>query len=475
MNDSPKTYSLKRRLAVWFTSCSFILIAIYGAISYWQMTAVMEREDDEQLKNRFRSIKATLESGDQNIALLKAQIEHRPVTGHFTETLIRILDKNGGVIAETFGMSEELPQSKFSHALPLAGSDGQEIRSKSGNEYHVMSIVVLSEVSSAEGHVIQIGMNRTYENEFLEEQRISLAIFLAVAFVVCALVGSRIASRGLTPVTNMIATVQRIRSTTLEERVDSRGAPVELYELAATFNDMMDRLEDAFRRVNQFSSNIAHELRSPVNILRGEIEVALGQPRSSGEYHETLTSALEECARLSKVIDALLFLSRAEDPATQIVREEVDVENELKTVKEFYDAAAADRGIEIHLQCAKSLKAKLDPTLFHRAVANLISNALDHTPPAGEIVVTATMQSAPQELSVAVQDNGSGIPPESLPHVFDRFFRHDTSRSGASERFGLGLAIVKSIAILHQGRVEAAASIGKGTKITIYFGKQNGI
>src|SRR2546423_538318 len=136
-----------------------------------------------------------------------------------------------------------------------------------------------------------------------------------------------------------------MRSPTVHERVAVGGFPAELFRLASTFNERFDRLEESFTRLARFSADIAHELRTPVNVLRGEAEVALGKPRSSDEYREVLGSCLEECGRLAHLIDSLLFLARAENPETQIAKERVDVGRELAIVRDFYEAAAADSGV----------------------------------------------------------------------------------------------------------------------------------
>jgi two-component system heavy metal sensor histidine kinase CusS len=270
----------------------------------------------------------------------------------------------------------------------------------------------------------------------------------------------------------MAETTRRIRSTTLNERIALAGLPAELSLLARTFNAMLDRLEESFERLSRFSADIAHELRTPVNNLRGEAEVALGKPRAPEEYREILGSSLEECGRLSRLIDSLLFLARAESPQVEICREAVDVGRELEAVRDFYDAAAADAGITLTAQAPAGIVADLDRTLFQRAIGNLVANALAHTPPGGSIRLTATADR--DGARVVVADTGGGIPRENLPHVFDRFYRVDGARSTASGRVGLGLAIVKSIATLHRGSAEITSEVGRGTQVALFFPRPPG-
>ncbi len=242
----------------------------------------------------------------------------------------------------------------------------------------------------------------------------------------------------------MAATAGHISSTNLRERILPEGYPFELASLAGTFNKMLDRLEESFERISRFSADIAHDLRTPVNNIRGEAEVALARARTIDEYRDVVESCLEEAVRLSDLIGDLLFLARAESPLTHLRRERVDVAELLGGMREYYEASAAVGGISLSTSLsAGPVVAELDRTLVQRAVGNLVSNAMAHTPPGGSVVLATNAENA--SIRIEVSDTGLGIPAEALPRVFDRFFRVDTSRSQASGGTGLGLAIVQSI------------------------------
>ncbi len=194
-----------------------------------------------------------------------------------------------------------------------------------------------------------------------------------------------------------------------------------------------------------------------------------------------IESCLEEAVRLSDLIGDLLFLARAESPLTHLRCEQVDIGELLGGVREYYEASAADSGVSLTTTVAgEPLIAELDRTLLQRAVGNLVSNALAHTPPGGTVVLGASVDSLKRDSSstavsdtdsstirIEVSDTGVGIPAEALPRVFDRFFRVDSSRSQGSGGTGLGLAIVQSIALLHGGNVEVASQPGQGTRVTL--------
>jgi two-component system heavy metal sensor histidine kinase CusS len=230
---------------------------------------------------------------------------------------------------------------------------------------------------------------------------------------------------------------------------------------------MLDRLAESFERLTRFSSEIAHELRTPINNLRGEVEVAFAKPRSAEEYREALGSALEECDRLARMIDGLLFLARAEHPTAQTSRDPLDLTAEMEMVRAFYDAAAAEAGIQLRVSFADRLMARLDRALFQRALGNLVANALAHTPRGGTVTLSARADA--RGVAVEVADSGCGIDAAHLPFLFDRFYRVDRSRSSATGNVGLGLAIVKGIVELHGGSVDVESRVGSGTRFVLHF------
>jgi two-component system heavy metal sensor histidine kinase CusS len=325
-------------------------------------------------------------------------------------------------------------------------------------------------VSSAttQTDTIQIAIDISQKEALLARYRFWFWSVLLATFAIFPVVGYQIARRGIRPVEEMATTARHISSTNLRERILPEGYPFELASLASTFNQMLDRLEESFERISRFSADIAHDLRTPVNNIRGEAEVALVRARSAGEYRDVIESCLEESVRLSDLISDLLFLARAESPLTQLRRERVDVGELLGGVREYYETSAADAGVSLIAAAAdEPVIAQLDRTLLQRAVGNLVSNALAHTQPGGAVVLATDADFS--TIRIEVSDTGVGIPAEALPKVFDRFFRVDSSRSQASGGTGLGLAIVQGIALLHGGNVQISSQLGQGTRVTLHM------
>jgi two-component system, OmpR family, heavy metal sensor histidine kinase CusS len=322
-------------------------------------------------------------------------------------------------------------------------------------------------MSTPEGYRIQVARDYTLQTGIIASYRRKLWTFLGIGLLLSVQAGFLIARRGMRPVEEIAGTLRRIGSSTLGERVKMAGLPSELALLASTFNQTLDRLEDAFARMARFSSDIAHELRTPIANLRGESEVALSRARSVTEYREVLESSLEECLRLSTMIDRLLFLARAENPETQIQREQVNLTKELQNVCEFYEAAASDASIVLESVAPPTLIGYVDRTLLQRALSNLIENSLSHTGPGGHIRLEASSSNG--SLMISVADDGCGIPAEHIPRVFDRFHRVDAARSQKNGGAGLGLSIVKSVASLHGGEAGIDSDLGNGTRVTLTF------
>jgi len=452
-----RPWSLAARLSAWHIASTFLLLAAATGFLYWALVRGFEREDDHHLAEKINVLGALLDDPARNARMITWEVEVESVTHPGARLLSRILDRDGRAVTETTGMSQELPAALFSG--PGTAGRGLQVQA-GGKAYRLMA-------GEARGFRIQVATDLGHERELLAAYRRQLWLVLGVGLLLSVLVGYRISHRGMRPLKEIAAAMRRTSSTRLKERIEARGLPAELSALAATFNAMLDRMEESFNRLSQFSSDIAHELRTPVNNLRLDVEVALARERPEAEYRETLGSLLEEFVRLSRLIDSLLFLARTENPQTQIAREALRVDRELGAIREFYEAPSSEGGIALRVDAPQPITAALDRTLFQRAVGNLVENALAHTPAGGTVTLSAA--EGEEGVLVAVADTGEGIPASELEHVFDRFRRADPSRSRHSGGLGLGLAIVKSIAALHGGEVRLESEVGHGTRVTLVF------
>ena len=319
---------------------------------------------------------------------------------------------------------------------------------------------------------VYVALDLNFERNILAQFRTSFISVLAICLLVVVFLGFRFARFSFSPVKDIIDTTGRITGTAMRERVVTAKLPLELLPLATNINTMLDRLESSFERLSRFSSDIAHELRTPINNIRGEAEVTLASDRAVGEYRETLASILEEFTRISAMIDSLLFLAKAESPELRLKTETLNLKNEVANILDFYEPSATEENIKINYDIAGDLTLTTEKTLFQRAISNVISNSINYTASGGLIKVEAEKKG--DEIILRVEDTGRRNVEVELAHVFDRFYRGDPSRSATKlGGFGLGLTIVKSIMDLFGGTVRIKSEPARGTTVFLEFPLKN--
>lgn len=459
--------TLAFRLAAAYSLGGLLLVFLATAILYMVLRTELDKSTDQFLADKLHVLRTILRDRPDNKDALREEIELETAARRYEHFYIRLLDERGVPIMITPGMTRQLDlgelvrrtQGHPEHLISMAGSHGRVFR--------VTSAAASVGTVPPQSDKIQIAIDTSQEEQLLSRYRLWFWAILLATSILFPLVGYRTARHGIRPVEEIAATARSITSTNLRERIHAEGYPSELASLAATFNEMLDRLEESFERISRFSADIAHDLRTPVNNIRGEAEVALARARTADEYRDVLESSLEEAVRLSDLIGDLLFLARAESPLTHLHREQVDVNELLCAVREYYETTASNGGISLVAAAVpKPVTAELDRSLMLRAVSNLVSNAITHTPNGGSVTLAVAAEDA--EIRIAISDTGTGIPAEALPRVFDRFFRVDPSRSKTSGGgTGLGLAIVHSIMTLHGGTAEIASQLGQGTCVTL--------
>jgi len=457
--------TLSFRLTAWYVLAGLALVVLATTSLYFLLVTELKKSTDLFLADKVNVLRTMLRERPDDWDALREEIELESAARRYQHFYIRLLDERNVPLLTTPGMADQLDLSRLTSRTQGRPERAEAMKGINGRRFFVMTASV-AVGGSTQTDTVQVAVDVSQQEALLARYRQRFGLILLGTLAIFPLVGYQIARRGIRPVREMATTARHITSTNLHERIQPEGYPSELASLAATFNKMLDGLEESFERISRFSADIAHDLRTPVNNIRGEAEVALARARTVEEYREVLGSCLEEAVRLSDLIGDLLFLARAESPLAHLHRESMDVRELLSGICEYYEAPAADRGVALSTAVpSEPVIAQLDRTLLQRAVGNLVSNALAHTPPGKSVVLGASVESA--AVRIEVSDAGEGIPAEALPRVFDRFFRVDESRSQASGGTGLGLAIVQSIMLLHGGDVEIASEVGQGTHVTL--------
>jgi two-component system, OmpR family, heavy metal sensor histidine kinase CusS len=294
-----------------------------------------------------------------------------------------------------------------------------------------------------------------HHTHFMDELRHSLMVYLLIAAMASGLLAWWAARRGLAPLRDMRERARRVNAHQLDERMPEDSVPVEMAELAHDLNTMLARLQSDFQRLSDFSSDLAHELRTPISNLLTQTQVTLAQPRDAADYRDTLASNAEEFQRLGRMVSDMLLLAKTEHGLALPHRESVNLQEQAQALFDFYDVVADERGIALVLE--GQAKVHGDKLMLRRAISNLLSNAIRHAPAQSRVVVRLSLVRG--EAALCVENAGPAIAAEHLPRLFDRFYRVDKSRVHLpSDGTGLGLAITQAIMAAHGGSVTVDSS-----------------
>ena len=322
--------TLAFRLTAGYAFAGLVLVTLASASLYLVLLSELEKSTDLFLGDKLHVLRTMLQERPDDTEALEEEVKLETAARRYEQFYIRLLDEQGRPFMTTPGMAEEVDLSQFAkrtrgrpeEAIPMKGSHGRAFR--------VATATAPAGSPPTRIVTIQIAIDVSQQEAFLARFRLVFWVIVLGTLAIFPVVGYQIARQGIRPVEEMAATARRISSTHLTERILTEGYPFELASLAGTFNEMLDRLEDSFERISRFSADIAHDLRTPVNNIRGEAEVALARARSIDEYRDALESSLEESVRLSDLISNLLFLARAESPLAHLHRERIDVAELLR-------------------------------------------------------------------------------------------------------------------------------------------------
>ena len=305
----------------------------------------------------------------------------------------------------------------------------------------------------------------TQEERILLLYRDRVIATVLAAVLITALLAFWALRSGLQPLRKMAARTGEITPEQLSIRLDVRAAPRELQQLAQSFNAMLDRLATGYERLLQFSADLAHELRTPIGVLIGQTQVTLGRERDVGEYRQVLESNLEELERLARIAQNILFLAQADHKSVAIERSALSIHDELEMIRSYFEGVADERGLRFELTADGMMD--VNPIMCRRAISNVVVNAVRYAMP--DTAIHLSGMQTPQGAIITVGNSGKCIAPDTLPRLFDRFYRGDASRSEYTESSGLGLAIVRAIMLLHGGNATMTCTDDGWIEVRLVF------
>ncbi len=344
-------------------------------------------------------------------------------------------------------------------------------RNSHGQRFLIRAGIVLDEGHLVPGrrlpYYVAIGAPLSDNDKILRNFTWRYIAVIPGALILGSILGWIMTGRVLTPVMEVARTAQRITSSNLSLRIPPRQSGDELDYLILTFNRMIDRLETSFQQMKQFSTDVSHEMRTPITGIRGQLEVALFTAKTTEQYREAMFNALQDIDRLSQIVRALLLLSQAESGQLALQKTRLNLAEVVKDLVDQFQIPAEEAGIRLSADLPPECAAEVDRVQIERMITNLLSNAIKFTPRGGEVRTSVAVQ--PDRIELIVEDTGRGIATEHLPYIFDRFYRvpGEGPAPGPEQGLGLGLSFVAWIVKAHRGKIAVDSSPGKGTRFTI--------
>jgi two-component system OmpR family sensor kinase len=469
--------SVRTRLTLWYTGLLALFLMVLALITYsifWRSTVQRTDSNLAELSEAFLStVRAEMHDNQgldgPKVATQEAILEHR-----FRDHVFAVLDPRGALLTS----SQDLPNEKVPAGL-FSSTGYQKLVAESVGATQPFFRNVKSVRSGYRAFVRKFSLQgETYtlvilqslhpQNEMLEEVRATFAWVIPIAIVLASMGGYFLARKSLAPVVAMSSKAGRIGAENLHERLPIQNAKDELGRLAASFNELLERVDQSFERQRRFMSDASHELRTPAAILRGESEVALSRAeRPAEEYRESLAVLHSEALRLTQIVEDLFTLTRADAGQYPLAPRDMYLDELAAECTHATRSLASAKQITLTCEVPEELPIRADEALLRRMILNLLDNAIKYTPVGGRVAVFC--ERTGNEYALSVTDSGSGIPADLQERVFERFFRTDKARTRSENDgggAGLGLSIARWIAEAHQGRLLLTRSDSTGSTFT---------
>lgn len=448
--------SITARTSMLFTLLAALVFSVMGLVIQASINRHFVEQDQTVITGKLELINNILQNATatDNTTRIQRQLSSALVGHH--DLVVRVQNSAGQDVF--MAGHDRLPDAAM---MTATGS----LALRSWSDGTIAYRLVVTDILMSDGKPewrVGIGINTLHHAKFLAAFERELLLIGSGGLLCMALFGWVAIRRGLRPVQKMAVVAESISAQRLHNRLAIETIPIELESLARAFNAMLDRLSDSLERLSAFSSDLAHELRTPVNNLMTQTQVLLSKPRENDDYREVLYSNLEEFERLARMISDMLFLAKADNGLIIPHRETVQLASEITAVLDFYEALAADKSLTLNTSGQALVMG--DALMLRRVISNLVSNAVRHAYP--ETVIHVAVSTQGNEACLTVQNVGDTIPEQHLPHLFERFYRADGARQRTEEGVGLGLAITRSIVFTHQGKIKVSSQHGM-TQFTI--------
>jgi heavy metal sensor kinase len=452
--------SIRLRLTLWYVLLLAIILAAFSAGVYLTLRQNLYDSLDDSIRDRCNVLLGIVQYEGGRPTLAGRISAEDPNQG---ESLIRVFDSSGQITFDNSAAAGNVPVDRRAVESALAGETTSRGVSAGAESFRVRTVPI--ERDSRVSGVLEVGQSQDDVSDTLQTLLLILGVAYPVTLVVASLGGVFLAGRALAPIDRLTRLARRISAEDLGQRLDLPLPDDEVGRLARTFDEMIARLDEAFRRQRQFTADASHELRTPMTVIKGQIEVALQRERDPQAYRQVLQAVNEEVDRMIRLVGSLLTLARADAGQIPITLEPVSLPDVVSAAIEQVQPLASRRGIDLQLSSSRPVTLRADDDLILQLLLNLLDNAIKYTAAGGQ--VTVGWNANGREVELWVRDTGSGIAREHLTRLFERFYRVDKARSRAEGGSGLGLAISRWIAEAHGGSISVESDLGRGSTFTV--------
>ena len=459
--------SIRSRLTAWYVTLLAIILILFSVLLNYFLAKRLHESVDNSLTVSATVVatSATMRLGNSPLPGLNQLFEQFMNQGNLNK-FYRIYDGSGNVGSRSKNISaSQFPLSQGAYADALEGKNSYETFTVGGQQpIRVITMPILFEGKLI--NLVQVGTSLEAVQETLRNLKIFLFTAVPSVLILAALFLRFMARRALKPISRIIDTAREIgQGQELSKRIPVLKIKDELGQLALTFNEMMNRLENSFAQMRQFSSDASHELRTPLTVLKGQNELILSKQRKPEEYQEVISSNLEEINYMSKVLEDLFVLSKSDENQVNLDYKPVDLRALVEEVCKHAEILAEEKNIKIIIAFLEPIEIKGDEVRLRQMVWNVLQNGIKYTQQGGELKIS--LQNEGDFALLTIQDTGIGIPEEDLPLIFNRFYRVDKARTRDEGGSGLGLSICRQIAEAHKGKIEVESKLGVGTRFKI--------
>jgi heavy metal sensor kinase len=462
-----KTITLRNtlafRLTLWYAGIFGLSSCVAFLLFYMLITTFMQTQTDQELLGQVNRFSTLLVSEGveavKSVALVEAQ------AAGVKKVFFRFLSLNGQVFSSS-NMAYWKNIAITEGAIRALLHDNRPVLETMTIPEHPDKIRILYAMISP-NIILQVGQTMESYSRFLAAFKGIFISTMSFLILVAAGLGWFMARRAVSGVDAVTRTAQKISAGTLDERVPVKGHGDEIDRLALTFNQMLDRIQTLLTEIKEMTDHIAHDLRSPLTRIRGTAEVTLTTARSLNEYETMAASTIEECDRLLDIINTMLLISKTESGVDSFPVEEIDLTALIQKAGDLFLPTAEDKGVDLRWDLPGKSRIGGDTRMIQRLLSNLLDNAIKYTLSGGTVAVS--LKEKGENWVITLKDTGIGISPDDLPHIFERFYRCDRSRS--QEGVGLGLSLARAIARAHGGDILALSQQDQGSTFEVILPK----